>query len=95
MLTWIEAHGFESLLIYFLFSAFSGGMPTPSDNASVAYRWAFSSLSILNGNIARLIATQFSGSKLGQSLQGNQPVQPVMLADGKPPNTEAGAGKVT
>lgn len=84
VLTWIEAHGIECLIAYYVFSAVSGGMPTPGDASGVAYRWIFSSLGILNGNLARLIATQFPASKIGQSLTGNQPVQPVVVADVNP-----------
>jgi hypothetical protein len=80
MLTWIEAHGFETLLMYYLFSAFTGGMPTPADTASVGYRWLFSSLSILNGSIARLVATQMSGTKMGQALTSGPPVSPPVIA---------------
>lgn len=79
MLMWVEKHGFEALLIYYLFSAVTGGMPTPMDGAGVIYRWVFSTFSILNGSLARLVATQFSGSKLGQSLNtpvpGDTPVE--------------------
>jgi hypothetical protein len=86
MLTWIEAHGFETLLAYYIFSAFSGGMPTPSDSASVMYRWLFSSLSILNGSLARLVATQLPASKMGQALTSGPPVSSVVVV--KPESTE-------
>lgn len=79
MLAWVEAHGFEVLIAYYLFSAFSGGMPTPTDNASVWYRWLFSSLSILNGSIARLVATQLPSSKVGQALTSGPPVSSVVV----------------
>jgi hypothetical protein len=72
MITWIEAHGIETLLMYYAFSAITGGMPTPSDASGVGYRWLFSSFSILNASLARLVATQFSGSKMGSAL--NSPV---------------------
>lgn len=88
MLTWVESHGFESLIMFYVFSAITGGMPTPSDTAGIAYRWVFSTFSILNANLARLVATQFSGSKLGQSLQGAQPVQPPLLANINPPEVK-------
>lgn len=74
MVNWVETHGIEALLIYYAFAAVTGGMPTPDNTAGVVYRWAFSSFSILNASLARLVATQFSGSKLGQSL--NSPVPP-------------------
>lgn len=84
MLGWIESHGFEALMMYFAFNAVTGGMPTPADSAGVGYRWIFSTFQILNGSIARLVATQFPASKMGQSLQGAQPVQPVVIADVNP-----------
>lgn len=79
MVTWVEGHGIEVLLMYYVFAAFSGGMPTPDNNASVWYRWVFSSLSILNASIARLVATQLPSSKVGQALTGGPPVQDVVL----------------
>lgn len=88
MLTWVEAHGFECLVGYYFFAAVSGGMPTPADSSSLLYRWAFSTLSILNGSLARLVATQLPASKIGQSLQGTQPVQPVVLANINPPEVK-------
>lgn len=72
MVTWVETHGIEVLVAYYLFAAISGGMPTPASNAGIAYRWVFSSINILNASFARLIATQFSESKVGSAL--NNPV---------------------
>ena len=83
-MNWIEHHGLETLLIYYAFSAVTGGMPTPSDTAGVLYRWTFSTFSILNGSLARLVATQLPASKIGQALQGAQPVQPVVVAEVNP-----------
>jgi len=80
MIAWVESHGIEVLVIYYVFAAFSGGMPTPSDNAGLAYRWMFSSLSLLNASVARLIATQLPSSKMGQALTGNPPVSAVVVA---------------
>lgn len=80
MLTWIEAHGLESLAIYYAFCAFSGGMPTPKDDASVMYRWCFSSFGLLNASLARLVATQLPASKMGQALTSGPPIQPVVVA---------------
>ena len=81
MLMWIEHHGFEFFLMYYAFTAFTGGMPTPADDSGQGYRWLFSSLQILNGSLARLVATQFPASKMGQSLTTGPPVQPVVVAD--------------
>lgn len=83
-MNWLEHHGVEALVLYYVFNAITGGMPTPADSAGVIYRWAFSSFQILNGSIARLVATQFPASKMGQSLQGAQPIQPVVVADVRP-----------
>jgi hypothetical protein len=83
MLAWIESHGFEVLIAYYVFTAFSGGMPTPTDGASVMYRWIFSSLNILNGSLARLIATQSPSSKMGQALTSGPPVSSVVIEEPK------------
>ncbi len=83
-MNWIETHGIEALLLYYAFAAITGGMPTPPDGAGILYRWTFSTFSILNGSLARLVATQFPASKVGQSLQGTQPVQPVVVAKIEP-----------
>jgi hypothetical protein len=72
LVTWIEAHGIETLLMYYAFAAVTGGMPTPSDASSVGYRWLFGTFSALNASLARLVATQFSSSKLGSAL--NNPI---------------------
>jgi len=80
MIAWVESHGLEVLVMYYVFAAFTGGMPTPSDNATVLYRWAFSSLSILNGSIARLVATQLPASKVGQALTSGPPIAPIVVA---------------
>lgn len=77
---WIESHGIECLFMYYIFAAISGGMPTPSDTASLGYRWMFSSLNILNASIARFVATQAPSSKIGQALQNHGPIKPVVVA---------------
>lgn len=83
-MNWVEHHGLETLVIYYVFAAVTGGMPTPADTASLAYRWLFSTFSILNGSLARLVATQLPASKVGQALQGTQPVNPVVVAKIEP-----------
>jgi hypothetical protein len=90
MISWVESHGIEVLVMYYVFAAFSGGMPTPSDSASIGYRWVFSSLSILNASIARLVATQLPSSKMGQALTSGPPISPVVLA--KPEAVEPSNG---
>jgi hypothetical protein len=85
---WLNSHGVGLLIGYYFFSAFSGGMPTPPDNSSIGYRWFFSSMQILNASWARLAATQFPASKIGQSLTGNPPVQPVVVASVNEPQSK-------
>ena len=74
MVTWVETHGIEVVVIYYIFSAITGGMPTPVQTSGIAYRWIFSSINILNANFDRLIATQFWQSKVGMVLNAPQPV---------------------
>jgi len=80
-MNWVEHHGIETLLMYALFSAIVGGMPTPADSSSVIYRWLFGTFNLLSASVARIVATQFPASKVGQALQGAQPVQPVVVAN--------------
>lgn len=75
MVTWVESHGIEVVVIYYIFSAITGGMPTPAQDAGIMYRWVFSSVNILNANFARLIATQFSQTKVGLVLNAPQPAE--------------------
>lgn len=82
---WVESHGIECLLSYFVFSCFVGGMPTPKDDSSVGYRWAFTSFTLLSAGLARFVATQFPESKMGQALTSGPPVQPVVVAKIEPP----------
>lgn len=81
---WVESHGIECLLSYFVFSCFVGGMPTPKDDSSVGYRWAFTSFTLLSAGLARFVATQFPESKMGQALTSGPPVQPVVVAKIEP-----------
>lgn len=87
-MNWIEHHGIETLLIYALYSAIVGGMPTPGDASGVMYRWTFGTLNLLSASFARIVATQFPASKVGQALQGAQPVQPVVVAEVNPPKPD-------
>lgn len=58
MLAWVAAHQALSAIIgFWLFSNFVGGMPTPNDKSSMAYKWAFTTLHSLAGGIPRIAAT--------------------------------------
>ena len=76
MIGWIETHGVEALLIYYVFAAVIGGMPTPASDAGVAYQWVFRSFSLLGANVARLVATQMPGTGIAKALVGNGTTAP-------------------
>jgi len=44
---------------YWLFSALVGGMPEPAATSSLGYRWAFSSLHLLAGNVSTAVETRY------------------------------------
>lgn len=44
---------------YWLFSAFTGGMPLPDSTSSKAYRWLHDSLHILAGNLNSAVAAKY------------------------------------
>jgi hypothetical protein len=46
---------------YWLFSAFVGGMPAPTEESSTAYKWAFQSLNILASNLTRAFTDKIPG----------------------------------
>jgi hypothetical protein len=48
----------QALIGYFVFSAFVSGMPEPDPQASLAYRWAYNSLSILSGDRSKWIGSR-------------------------------------
>lgn len=51
-----------ALVGYYLFSALVGGMPAPTANSGVAYKWTFASLNILASNISRAKSTTIENS---------------------------------
>jgi len=53
---------------YMIFNAFVAGMPEPTPESSVAYRWAFSSLHALAFNLDKVVATKFPQLQPGQAL---------------------------
>lgn len=84
MLHWIETHGFEMLVSYFVFNCLVSPLPTPNEKSSGFYRYIYGVLhSLLNfmaGNIARFAPVRaFLGN-------GN------MLPGGTKPNDLKGGG---
>ena len=79
MLHWIQHHGFDCLLFYFLFNCLVSPMPTPSSKSSGFYLYIYGVLhgilQLAAGNLARLPG-----------------IGPMLLADmngmnGKPPTS--------
>ena len=48
----------QALLCYFVFSAIVSGMPEPDAQSGVGYRWAYSSLHVLAGDLSQLIGSR-------------------------------------
>ena len=46
------------MLLYFAFSAIVSGMPEPTSASGVGYRWAYSSLHVLAGDLSQLIGSR-------------------------------------
>lgn len=45
-------HAFAALLAYWAFSAIVSGMPAPTMQSGLAYRWAYQSLHVLAGDLS-------------------------------------------
>lgn len=62
MFHWIQHHGFDCLLIYFVFNCIVSPMPAPSDTSSAWYKYlygvAHQFLNLVAGNLARIPALQ-------------------------------------
>lgn len=57
-MNFINSHGFESLIAYYVFSAFVSGMPEPTSASGTAYRWAYQSLHVLTGDLSAMIGSR-------------------------------------
>jgi hypothetical protein len=55
----MTSHPLIIIFGYWLFSSITGGMPDPLPASSMAYRWAFSSLHILAGNISIAVQSKY------------------------------------
>ena len=70
----IVAHQVTSTIVAcWVFSAGVGAMPTPAATSGPFYVWTFNFLHVVTAGIARLVATKFPGSSLGQALSGATP----------------------
>lgn len=57
-MNFLQTHGLDALLAYFIFSAIVSGMPEPDATAGVGYRWAYHSLHILAGDLSQMIGSR-------------------------------------
>ena len=48
-----------AIALYWAFSAVVGGMPEPDASTSVWYRWGFSSLHLLAGNVLTAVQSRY------------------------------------
>ncbi len=51
MMGWINNHGIETVLTFYIFSCIVGSMPPLPDNASYSMKWAFLTLHAMAGNL--------------------------------------------
>lgn len=57
-MNWIQTHGADAVLLYFVFSAVVSGMPEPDATAGLGYRWAYHSLHVLTGDLSQWIGSR-------------------------------------
>lgn len=57
MIEWINSHGVEALLGYYIFISVLGTMPDLPTNASYMQRWAFGAAHAICGNVQKVFAS--------------------------------------
>jgi hypothetical protein len=83
-MAFLEAHGLVvGIIAMWLVSNAIGAMPTPRDNSSVGYEWAFKFAQSVGGGISRVLAV-YSPSTLtaltGQQVKVTTPPNPPVAA---------------
>jgi len=58
MFNFIQAHGADALIAFYIFSAFVSSMPDPPPNASLAYTWLYGALHALSGDLSQYIGSR-------------------------------------
>lgn len=51
MTQWIESHGIECIIVYFVFAAIVGSMPPLPPEASYALRWLYGFAQLASANL--------------------------------------------
>lgn len=57
-MNWIQNHGADALVAYYVFSAIVSSMPDPRPDASIAYSWAYHALHALSGDLSQYIGSR-------------------------------------
>lgn len=57
-MNWIQTHGADAVLIYYVFSAIVSGMPEPTGSSGPGWRWLYTSLHILAGDLSQMIGSR-------------------------------------
>ena len=58
MIAFIQSHGADALILFYVFSAFVSSMPDPPPTASVAYVWLYGALHALSGDLSQYIGSR-------------------------------------
>jgi hypothetical protein len=64
MFNWIQHHGTESLLIFWVVSAFFSSIPAPDANSTQAYRQFYKFANTFAANLTRAFATLLPSGRL-------------------------------
>lgn len=76
IVSFVNTHGIEVLLAYFVFSALVSGMPAPKPTASTGYVWLYNSLHALSGDLREVAAKYIPGSQATASPTPSAPSAP-------------------
>ena len=59
MFNFIQTHGADALILFYVFSAIVSGMPEPTaDKSNTVYVWAYHTLHTLAGDLSRYIGSR-------------------------------------
>jgi hypothetical protein len=81
-IAWINAHGIEVMIVWYVFSAFVSSMPSPSESSNNLYKFAFTFMHTLAGSIGRI--PYFRNITDGQGTQTTSTVQTATVTTTEP-----------
>lgn len=62
MVAWIQTHGFQVLVGYYVLSAAISSLPSPTADSTKFYQWFFKFSNAIAANISRAYSTAVEGS---------------------------------